>query len=250
MVLRGNEDDADVDVDMAARVTARSVRGSPRRRAGAQPAAGLPPRGARACRPAQRARYSGARWGRRQPGRLPPRLSMTVTVRPRRSAPAAARCSGTRKRLEHIDAMRPVKQAGVVSTHTLLFFAPIGDGTGRRGVAAAPARDPRGLPLRFGLHARLQLPRHAADRRAHLLAPAVRRGRRALPVLDGDLLPLHPPRHRPGRARRGWAICSTCSPPATTSSTSWWSCSSSTLLFPLLLLLVRRTAGHHGRCWR
>ncbi len=35
---------------------------------------------------------------------------------------------GTRKRLEHIDAMRPIKQAGVVSTHTLLAFAPIGAG--------------------------------------------------------------------------------------------------------------------------
>ncbi len=34
--------------------------------------------------------------------------------------------SGTRKRLDHVDAMRPVKQFGVVSTHTLLFFAPIG----------------------------------------------------------------------------------------------------------------------------
>ena len=32
---------------------------------------------------------------------------------------------GTRKRLDHIDAMRPVKQAGVVSTHTLLAFAPV-----------------------------------------------------------------------------------------------------------------------------
>ncbi len=32
---------------------------------------------------------------------------------------------GTRKRLDHVDAMRPVKQAGVVSTHTLLAFAPV-----------------------------------------------------------------------------------------------------------------------------
>jgi peptidoglycan/LPS O-acetylase OafA/YrhL len=32
---------------------------------------------------------------------------------------------GTRTRLDHIDAMRPVKQVGVVSTHTLLFFAPL-----------------------------------------------------------------------------------------------------------------------------
>jgi peptidoglycan/LPS O-acetylase OafA/YrhL len=29
-----------------------------------------------------------------------------------------------KKRLNHVDAMRPVKQAGVVSTHSLLFFAP------------------------------------------------------------------------------------------------------------------------------
>lgn len=36
---------------------------------------------------------------------------------------------GTRKRLEHIDAMRPVKQAAVVSTHTLVFFAPLTSST-------------------------------------------------------------------------------------------------------------------------
>jgi peptidoglycan/LPS O-acetylase OafA/YrhL len=29
-----------------------------------------------------------------------------------------------RRRLGHVDAMRPVKQAGVVSTHTILYFAP------------------------------------------------------------------------------------------------------------------------------
>ena len=29
-----------------------------------------------------------------------------------------------RRRLDHVDAMRPVKQAGVVSTHTLAYFAP------------------------------------------------------------------------------------------------------------------------------
>jgi peptidoglycan/LPS O-acetylase OafA/YrhL len=34
--------------------------------------------------------------------------------------------SGTRTRLDHVDAMRPVKQFGVVSTHTLLFFAAAG----------------------------------------------------------------------------------------------------------------------------
>jgi peptidoglycan/LPS O-acetylase OafA/YrhL len=38
---------------------------------------------------------------------------------------ASAPSGGTRKRLDHIDAMRPVKQAGVVGTHTLLAFAPV-----------------------------------------------------------------------------------------------------------------------------
>lgn len=36
---------------------------------------------------------------------------------------------GTRKRLDHIDAMRPVKQAAVISTHTLIFFAPLATNT-------------------------------------------------------------------------------------------------------------------------
>jgi len=29
-----------------------------------------------------------------------------------------------RRRLDHVDAMRPVKQAGVISTHAILYFAP------------------------------------------------------------------------------------------------------------------------------
>src|ERR1700730_18014907 len=29
-----------------------------------------------------------------------------------------------RRRLDHVDAMRPVKQAGVLSTHTVLYLAP------------------------------------------------------------------------------------------------------------------------------
>ncbi len=41
---------------------------------------------------------------------------------------------GTRKRLEHIDAMRPIKQAAVVSTHALIFFAPIGANMAATGV--------------------------------------------------------------------------------------------------------------------
>jgi peptidoglycan/LPS O-acetylase OafA/YrhL len=38
-------------------------------------------------------------------------------------APSSPR-TGTRRRLDHIDAMRPIKQVGVVSTHSLLMFAP------------------------------------------------------------------------------------------------------------------------------
>lgn len=36
--------------------------------------------------------------------------------------------TGTRKRLDHIDAMRPIKQAAVISTHALIFFSPVGAG--------------------------------------------------------------------------------------------------------------------------
>jgi peptidoglycan/LPS O-acetylase OafA/YrhL len=61
----------------------------------------------------------------------PERLSPTGPTAPAphgEDAPASsgsAPSGGTRKRLDHIDAMRPVKQAGVVGTHTLLAFAPV-----------------------------------------------------------------------------------------------------------------------------
>ena len=29
-----------------------------------------------------------------------------------------------RRRLDQVDAMRPIKQAGVISTHSILYFAP------------------------------------------------------------------------------------------------------------------------------
>lgn len=38
--------------------------------------------------------------------------------------PRAGGAASKHKRLVHVDAMRPVKQAGVVTTHALLFFAP------------------------------------------------------------------------------------------------------------------------------
>ena len=30
----------------------------------------------------------------------------------------------TGRRLDQVDAMRPIKQAGVISTHSVLYFAP------------------------------------------------------------------------------------------------------------------------------
>jgi peptidoglycan/LPS O-acetylase OafA/YrhL len=33
--------------------------------------------------------------------------------------------SGTRQRLDHVDAMRPIKQSAVISTHALIYFSPL-----------------------------------------------------------------------------------------------------------------------------
>jgi peptidoglycan/LPS O-acetylase OafA/YrhL len=43
-------------------------------------------------------------------------------------APGAAPASGTRQRLDHVDAMRPVKQVAVISTHAIIFLAPASAG--------------------------------------------------------------------------------------------------------------------------
>jgi peptidoglycan/LPS O-acetylase OafA/YrhL len=41
------------------------------------------------------------------------------------SSPADAPPSGTRQRLDHVDAMRPIKQSAVISTHALIYFSPL-----------------------------------------------------------------------------------------------------------------------------
>jgi peptidoglycan/LPS O-acetylase OafA/YrhL len=60
--------------------------------------------------------------------RVTPRLPLVHPPDARRqpdgARPGAGSGSGTRARLDHIDAMRPIKQAGVISTHSLLAFAP------------------------------------------------------------------------------------------------------------------------------
>src|ERR1700728_5336223 len=41
------------------------------------------------------------------------------------SSAADAPPSGTRQRLDHVDAMRPIKQSAVISTHALIYFSPL-----------------------------------------------------------------------------------------------------------------------------
>jgi peptidoglycan/LPS O-acetylase OafA/YrhL len=53
---------------------------------------------------------------------------VTAVVPGGADAPALSRGQVTRQRLDHVDAMRPVKQLGVVGTHSIIFFAPVGSG--------------------------------------------------------------------------------------------------------------------------
>lgn len=46
-------------------------------------------------------------------------------------APAPVPAAGTRQRLDHVDAMRPVKQVAVISTHAIIFLAPLSVGIAR-----------------------------------------------------------------------------------------------------------------------
>lgn len=41
------------------------------------------------------------------------------------SSATEAAPSGTRQRLDHVDAMRPIKQTAVISTHALIYFSPL-----------------------------------------------------------------------------------------------------------------------------
>ena len=84
--------------------------------------------------------------------------------------------------------MRPVKQAGVVSTHTLLFFAPVAAGlaVGASLQLLHVTREAflfvSACMLTYSVR---DLPGH---RPPHVLAPPLRPGRRAVPVLDRHLL--------------------------------------------------------------
>jgi peptidoglycan/LPS O-acetylase OafA/YrhL len=53
---------------------------------------------------------------------------VTTAVAAELDAPALSPGRWTRQRLDHVDAMRPIKQAGVVATHSILALAPVGSG--------------------------------------------------------------------------------------------------------------------------
>ena len=109
-----------------------------------------------------------------------------------------------RRRLDQVDAMRPIKQAGVVSTHTIVFFAP---------AAAAVSSNATLLLLHVSregfffvsacmlTYAYSRLSLRTATRAAPVLLAPVRVGRDPVPVLDADLLPV-PAAHRRTRAGR------------------------------------------------
>jgi peptidoglycan/LPS O-acetylase OafA/YrhL len=62
------------------------------------------------------------------PGSLPTLRPVTTAVAAQPVAPSLSPGQLTRQRLDHVDAMRPVKQAGVVATHSILALAPAGSG--------------------------------------------------------------------------------------------------------------------------
>jgi peptidoglycan/LPS O-acetylase OafA/YrhL len=155
-----------------------------------------------------------------------------------------------RRRLDQVDAMRPIKQAGVVSTHSILYFAP----------AAASVSSGAALLLlhvsREGFffisacmltyaYAELRLMDGAGLRRFY--------GRRAVSVVIPYLcwtviyfLYLLPTAHYA-------SVSSALDHLARMAETGYYQLyfllviMQFYLLFPLVLLLLRRTRGHHGR---
>ena len=215
-------------------------------------ATSLPPRAVMRYRRARPARCSGACCAR---ATSPVAYTSTVDERPRppSQAPCAPRTriasvhSGTRKRLDHIDAMRPVKQFGVVSTHTLLFSRRLGPALDRRGGSLQLLHVTReaflfisACMITYSFRDVLRVELRPFWRRRFTL------GRRSLPLLDPDLL-----RHHPATATTG-SVPSRLSHLAYLVGTGYYQLYFLVVLlefyavFPLLLLLLRRTVGHHG----
>ena len=62
-----------------------------------------------------------------------------------------------RGRLDQVDAMRPMKQAGVISTHVLTFFAPAAASVSTSALMLLTHFSPRGILLHLRMHADLCL---------------------------------------------------------------------------------------------
>ena len=151
-----------------------------------------------------------------------------------------------RRRLDQVDAMRPIKQAGVISTHSVLYFAPAAAGVGSGAALLLLHVSREGF---FFISACMLTYAYADMKRAGL-----RRfyGRRCLSVVIPYLcwtviyfLYLLPRAHyaTPAAALRGLARMA---------ETGYYQLyfllviMQFYLVFPLVLMLLRRTRGHHG----
>ena len=94
------------------------------------------------------------------------------------------------RRLDQVDAMRPIKQAGVISTHSILYFAPAAASVGSGAALLLLHVSREGF---FFISACMLTYAYADLRLAGLRRFYWRRfrlGRDSLPVLDRHLLPL------------------------------------------------------------
>jgi len=149
-----------------------------------------------------------------------------------------------RRRLDHVDAMRPIKQAGVVSTHTLLFFAPVASLAVTGSLMLLHVTREAFL---FISACMLTYSYGALTRGGYLHFYRRRTVSVAIPYLVWTAIYFAVTLHSLGAS--GWAVPGHF---AYLVATGYYQLyyllviMEFYLLFPLLLLLVRRTAGHHG----
>jgi peptidoglycan/LPS O-acetylase OafA/YrhL len=152
-----------------------------------------------------------------------------------------------RRRLDQVDAMRPVKQAGVVSTHSVLYFAPAAASVGSGAALLLLHVSREGF---FFISACMLTYAYADVRRAGLRWFY---GRRTVSVVIPYLcwtviyfLYLLPTAHYT-------SLSSALAHLARMAETGYYQLyfllviMQFYLVFPLVLMLLRRTRGHHGR---
>ena len=153
--------------------------------------------------------------------------------------------------LNQVDAMRPIKQAGVISTHSVLYFAPAAASVGSGAALLLLHVSREGF---FFISACMLTYAYAyADLgvgglRPFITAAGVLSVVIPLPVLDGHLLP-----PTCCRRRTTWAWAHALRQLASMAYTGYYQLyfllviMQFYLVFPLVLMLLRRTRGHHGR---